>query len=576
MNKIAIIILNKSNNKMLFSCLSSIKEKTNNKNFHIYIGDTGSSELELKEVEKFIKIKFGNAENVDLINFDNYNFARNNNDIVKNFTKDENLLLFCNNDIKLVDDCITEALKVFEKNHKKLGTLGFKLLFADDTIQHAGQILFVNFDQKIHLVTHRGLGQEGSLFSHRDEVIGNTGGFMFTEKDLFLQIGGFNETYTECYEDVEYNLQCLLNGRKNLYIGDKIAYHYESQTRNKNSKKSSNQNLDLALNLGCFVDKHIDKLLEKNLIYRNSKFTVCSLCRDANSKNKLFTGLVNFFPEDSRYLLIDNSIAKTDCYQAINTFIAQATGDFILIIHDDVSFDGLNCSNLINELRRICELDPKAALFGIAGVSLTSYSSIGHFRDAAGEHKWGFHEGGLASSLDECFLVLRRDRGLSVSNELSGYHFYGTDLCINAREKGLASYVIDFPIIHKSTGSLDKNFFEARNQFEEHLQKKSIPRFVRTTCTVMYGGRNKIKQAWALAMSLDLVEKAQHKDLLVAKECILNTGHSRYGILFFSIILFLHQNRNKKFRFKTRLFKRIISDFIWWRKNWRSRFFSLL
>jgi hypothetical protein len=300
------------------------------------------------------------------------------------------------------------------------------------------------------------------------------------------------------------------------------------------------------------------------------KISVCSLCRDSKLKSILFNNIISFFPVKTELLLFDHSEKQITCYEAIRLFISQATGDFILIIHDDVSFDGLNCSKLINELRRICELDPKAALFGIAGVSLTSYSSIGHFRDAAGEHKWGFHEGGLASSLDECFLVLRRDRGLSVSNELSGYHFYGTDLCINAREKGLASYVIDFPIIHKSTGSLNKNFFEARNQFEQHLQKKNIPRFVRTTCTVMYGGRNKIKQAWALAMSLDLVEKAQHKDFLVAKECILNTGHSRYGKLFFSIILCLHSYSNARLSFN-KLFRRMRGDFAWWRKNWKTR-----
>jgi len=572
MNKLAVIILNKSNNKMLFSCLSSIKEKTFSKNYHIYIGDTGSSEFELREIDKFVKINFESTKNVDLIHFDNYNFSKNNNDIVKSFIKDENLLLFCNNDIKLVDDCITEAMEIFEKNHNKLGTLGFKLLFANDTIQHAGQALIINSEKEFHLVTHRGLGQASDLFTLRDEVIGNTGGFMFTEKQFFLELGGFNEEYLECYEDVEYNLKCLINGRKNLYFGDKIAYHYESQTRNKNPNKLFNEKLDMNSRLAPFVNKNTSKF-DENLLFMIPKMSVCYLCRDSNSKNQLFNGVVNFFPDETQFLLLDNSMAQINCYEAIRLFISQSTGDFILIIHDDVEFSGLNFYSLINELSRICKLDSKAALFGVAGVSFSDHSSIGRFRDVAGEHNWGFHEGGLASSLDECFLVLRRDKGLSVSNELSGYHFYGTDLCLNAREKGLASYVINFPIIHKSTGSLDKNFFEARNQFEKHLQKKNNPRFVRTTCTVMYGGRNKIKQAWALAMSLDLIEKAQHKDFAVAKECILNTGHSRYGKLFFSIILFIYHNKGVKIRFKTRLFKRIRSDFIWWRKNWKSRVF---
>lgn len=300
------------------------------------------------------------------------------------------------------------------------------------------------------------------------------------------------------------------------------------------------------------------------------EFSVCSLCRDSQSKSNLFDRAVSFFPVNTEILLFDHLEKQISCYEAIRLFISQSRGDFILFIHDDVFFDGLSCSDLFTELSRICKLDPKAVLFGVAGISFSDHSSIGHFRDAGGEHEWGFHEDGLASSLDECFLVLRKDKGLTVSNELSGYHFYGTDLCINAREKGLASYVIDFPIIHKSTGSLDKKFFEARIQFEKHLQKKNIRRFVRTTCTVMYGGRNKIKQAWALAMSLDLVEKAQHKDLEVAKQCILNTGHSRYGKSFFSIILYMHSFSNVRFSCK-KLVRRLLGDFAWWRKNWRSR-----
>ena len=299
-------------------------------------------------------------------------------------------------------------------------------------------------------------------------------------------------------------------------------------------------------------------------------FSVCSLCRDSKSKSNLFDRIVSFFPVKTEFLLFDHSEEQISCYEAIRLFMSQSRGDFILFIHDDLSFDGLHYSHLINEINRIIKLDPKAAVFGVAGISLMDHSSIGHFRDAAGEHVWGFHEDGLASSLDECFLVLRRDKGLALTTEFSGYHFYGTDLCISAKEKGLTSYVIDFPIIHNSTGRLDEKYFEARNQFEVHLQKKNIRRFVSTTCTVMYGGRNKIKQAWALAMSLDLVEKSQHIDLLVAKECILKTGHSRYGKSFFSIILCLHSFSNIRFIFK-KLFRRVRGDFAWWRKNWRSR-----
>lgn len=265
MSKLAIIILNKSNNNLLFQCLTSIKEKTSNKNYYIYIGDTGSTQEELLEIKRYLKDNFGATKNVSLIQFDYYNFGKNNNEIVKRFVQDENLILFCNNDIKLVDDCISEAIDVFEQKPNQLGTVGFKLLFGDNTIQHAGQILYVNSSNQFHQITHRGLRQSSNLFAQRDSVIGNTGGFMFTEKQLFLNIGGFNENYLDCFEDVEYNLQCLIKDKTNFYIGDKVAYHYESQTRDRDPKKSQNLNWDANYRLIPFIHKHMNKLSNTNL-----------------------------------------------------------------------------------------------------------------------------------------------------------------------------------------------------------------------------------------------------------------------------------------------------------------------
>lgn len=45
----------------------------------------------------------------------------------------------------------------------------------------------------------------------------------------------FNEVYVECFEDVEYNLNCLLKNKKNITISNAVCYHLESQTRDKKS-----------------------------------------------------------------------------------------------------------------------------------------------------------------------------------------------------------------------------------------------------------------------------------------------------------------------------------------------------
>ena len=51
-------------------------------------------------------------------------------------------------------------------------------------------------------------------------------------------------------------------------------------------------------------------------------------------------------------------------------------------------------------------------------------------------------------SLDENFLVIRTGTGVRCSPQLSGFHLYGTDLCLNALEQGRQPYVIDFRLRH--------------------------------------------------------------------------------------------------------------------------------
>jgi GT2 family glycosyltransferase len=257
--KLAIIILNKSNNKLLFDCISSILEKTQFKNYHIYIGDTGSTDDEKERIKNFILDK-----PITLLEYDYYNFGKCNNDIIKRHIKDETLLCFCNNDIKLIDDCITSGVKMYSRNTCSVGTIGFKLLFENNTIQHAGQLLVVNGNE-FAAITHLGLHKNKDMFSDRNIVIGNTAALMMTPRKLFNDIGGFNESYLECFEDVEYNLMCIIKNKYNIYIGDKTAYHYESKTRNNNSNKIQKLQIDASERLIPFFKSNLNKIIESGL-----------------------------------------------------------------------------------------------------------------------------------------------------------------------------------------------------------------------------------------------------------------------------------------------------------------------
>ena len=79
-------------------------------------------------------------------------------------------------------------------------------------------------------------------------------------KNLFEKIGGFNESYRVCFEDVELNLQCIVHGFENICDGSLVAYHYESQTRTNSSDEIDMMVNDFKEITGTFIQNNIDKL----------------------------------------------------------------------------------------------------------------------------------------------------------------------------------------------------------------------------------------------------------------------------------------------------------------------------
>lgn len=245
--KIAIIIPTKNNvDNLLIPCVQSIVNNTTYSNYNIYIADTGSDDVEMNKTKDLIKFINKDRDIVRLIEYDYYNFAKINNDVVKNkIDKDTELILFCNNDIEMLNDAISIMAKIYTDN-RKCGTVGCRLHYEDGSLQHLGVSLQVNQRDEL-LITHKYIGwdHENIRASKTDSLThGNTAAFMLTSKNLFLEIGGFNEIYNECFEDVEYNLQCLLHKKINITTDRAVCYHLESQTRTRVGEK---EDLDILI-----------------------------------------------------------------------------------------------------------------------------------------------------------------------------------------------------------------------------------------------------------------------------------------------------------------------------------------
>lgn len=256
--KVAIIIPTKGKLDLLFNCIKSFITHCDLSNVEFFIGDTGSTYDEKEEIKKYIQ-ENNDIIKVNLIEYDYYNFAKINNDIVKNYISDEfEFLLFCNNDIEILNNVITNMILIFKEKHN-VGTVGVRLHFEDNTIQHGGITLFMDQNKKI-MATHTSYKNYYNYNKEITEVVGNTGALLMIRKNIFIKCDMFNESYISCFEDVELNLKCVTLGLKNYFSGKSVAYHYESQTRNEDPEKLDKLKNDFNDNLLPFIIKYYAKL----------------------------------------------------------------------------------------------------------------------------------------------------------------------------------------------------------------------------------------------------------------------------------------------------------------------------
>jgi GT2 family glycosyltransferase len=219
---VSIIIPFKDKVELLRRCLESIFENTSYKNYEILLVDNGSKSIATLDFLKSIKdekiriLKYGKPFNFSSIN----NFAARQ-------AKGE-YLLFLNNDTEVISESwLEEMLKCFED--KTVGAVGAKLLYPNGTIQHAGVMLE---EKRLAIHAFRTWNEQEIDFDKPEEWSAITAACMMTRKELFHEIGGFNEINLPiAYNDVDYCLRLREKGYKILCTPRAKLYHYESASR---------------------------------------------------------------------------------------------------------------------------------------------------------------------------------------------------------------------------------------------------------------------------------------------------------------------------------------------------------
>jgi hypothetical protein len=226
------------------------------------------------------------------------------------------------------------------------------------------------------------------------------------------------------------------------------------------------------------------KVLQKDATYHTLDFTICTIVNDmAEYEIMKKTFVDNGFTDKCEYIIADNCNGNQfDAYQAISHFLKIAKGEYLIIVHQDVRVLD-NKETLNNCLRTLDEKDEKWAICGNAGGE--DYKKLFYSIDNNGDVRKSDNLPQQVFSLDENLLIIDTKKQLSISADIKGFHFYGTDLCIIADFLGYTSYVIPFMVQHLSSGNLaDMELYKP--SFIKLYGHKLRARFIQTTCTKFY------------------------------------------------------------------------------------------
>jgi GT2 family glycosyltransferase len=223
-----IIIPSFNGADILETCLASIFEKTTYPHFTITVIDNNSYESDFfaliayweeQEPTRFQVIRDERP----------FNFSSINNSAVEKTSGD--YLLFLNNDTEVITPDWLEGMLGYSQL-EDVGAVGVKLLYPDDTVQHAGVVMGIggiaghamkNFPRQAH-----------GYFSHLELVTNYTAvtaACLMIKREKFNAAGGFDEHLQIAFNDIDFCLKVRQQSLFNVYLPFVELYHHESKSR---------------------------------------------------------------------------------------------------------------------------------------------------------------------------------------------------------------------------------------------------------------------------------------------------------------------------------------------------------
>lgn len=223
--QVSVIIPNKDHINDLDKVITSISDGEYDNLEFIIVENNSEDSKTFSYYEDIVK-KYSNVK-VVYYN-DGFNYSRICNYGVK-YARGE-VLLFQNNDTEMLSkNSISEMVGMLEQ--EAVGVVGAKLMYDDDTIQHAGIVVGLG---GVAENSFRGC-DAGNTYQNYGEYVRDcssvTGASMMIRRDDFIKAGGFTEELAVAFSDVDLCLKIHRMGKRIVYDPYAVFYHYESKSR---------------------------------------------------------------------------------------------------------------------------------------------------------------------------------------------------------------------------------------------------------------------------------------------------------------------------------------------------------
>ena len=227
--RVSILIPTCDHIRDLETCVESIYARTTYPDFEILLIENNS-----KEEQTFRSYERMRKEHPDTLKVltwqgKGFNYSALNN-FGAQYATGEYLLLL-NNDTEVITPGWLEEMVMYAQQ-KRVGCVGAKLLYPDDTIQHAG-VGFGIGGVAGHLHKYFPATSDGYMgrLNYVQDVYGDTAACLLIRKEIYDEVHGLDESYAVAFNDVDFCVRVREAGYTNVFTPFAQLYHYESKSR---------------------------------------------------------------------------------------------------------------------------------------------------------------------------------------------------------------------------------------------------------------------------------------------------------------------------------------------------------